>query len=226
MKLLLKITFIVLCISFYACKNETQATFNDFKYADKENVLNCDNVDTKLYHEALLSFEDDIATFYNKENTDIRIAYTAFYRSLIGKRVDFQELTSPHTMAVFEALKEQPDLWNDDDSINYHADIFGCLSSNFNDKGFGTTFNSLVTTNSMRLDLISAPLQNQIKGAHSDRYLAMYIALDLYYSNLIEVDPTKVTKNTQTNEGSKTESKNKLVTPAIDNIDPHAGHDH
>ncbi|WP_104734226.1 hypothetical protein [Hanstruepera ponticola] len=226
MKTLLKLTVLVLCLSFYGCKNEpSAATFDDYKYADSENVLNCNDIDTKLYNEALLSFENDILKAFNSRNNDLRVAYTTFFRTLQGNRVQFQDVASPHSMKVFEALKGQPDLWNDDNSINYRADIFNCLSSNFKNQSLATTFNALVQTNSMRLDLIAAPLQKVIKNANSDRYLAAYIALDMYYANLFNVDPTKVIEKPETDEAIQTTPSKPTInqTPAND---PHAGHDH
>lgn len=229
MKTLLKLTVIALCVLLFNCKKETAAaSFNDYKYGDTENVLNCSDVDTKLYHEALLSFEDDIIKSFNSRNNDPRVAYTTFFRSLLGNRVDFQTVASPHTMKVFEALKGQPDLWNSDNTINYKAPIFDCLSSQFKNRSLATTFNALVETNSMRLDLIGAPLQKEIKNAHSDRYLSAYIALDMYYANLFKVDPLKVTEKPAKEETTLQVSKDrptlKLNTP--ENEDPHAGHNH
>lgn len=224
MKLLLKLTVIVLCLSFYGCKNESTAvTFNDYKYTDSENPLKCGEVDTKLYNEALLSFEDDILKSFNSRNNDLRVAYSSFFRSLQGNRVEFQDVASPHSMKVFEALKSDPDLWNADNTINYNADVFACLSSNFKNQSLATTFNALVQTNSMRLDLIGAPLQKEIKNANTDRYLSAYIALDMYYSNLFKVDASKVSEKPDTKEAVQT-SPSKPTTNA--NEDPHAGHNH
>ena len=226
MKTLMKFTVIVLCISFYSCKNESKvATFNDYKYTDTENPLSCTDVDTKLYNEALLSFEDDIVKAFNSRNDDARIAYSSFFRSLQRNSVDFQEVASPHTMKIFEALKNQPNLWNDDNTLNYNADIFKCLSSNFKDQSLATTFNALVQTNSMRFDLIAAPLQKHIKNANTDRYLAAYIALDMYYDNLFKVDASKVTEKPKKEEAAQTTPNKPTITKNAE-TDPHAGHDH
>ncbi|PNQ72228.1 hypothetical protein C1T31_12955 [Hanstruepera neustonica] len=227
MKTLLKLTVIVICLSFYGCKNEkSTATFTDYKYTDTENVLNCTDVDTKLYNEALLSFEEDIIKAFNPRNNDPRVAYSTFFRSLLGNRVDFQSVASPHTMKVFEALKGQSNLWNSDNTINYKAPIFKCLSSNFKNQSLATTFNALVETNSMRLDLIGAPLQKEIKNANSDRYLSMYIALDMYYANLFKVDPTKVTEKPAIEETTLQTTPSKPTMQQKPADDPHAGHNH
>ncbi|EMQ94661.1 hypothetical protein D778_00615 [Xanthomarina gelatinilytica] len=212
-KTLLKFSIIALCFTLFNCKNES-ASFTNYKYADKENILVCDNLDTKLYFEALLSFEDDITNKYNPQNKDLRRSYSFFTRDAIANRVNYQDIVSPHTMEVFEALKQDKDLWNADNSINYNADIFKCVSSNFKNKDLQTTFNALVSTNSMRPDLFGAPLIKHVKNAHDDRYMAAYIALDLFYARLFQVDPTTVTEKPETDKANT----NKAVKGTPQNV--------
>jgi hypothetical protein len=232
MKTLLKLTVITLFLSVLSCKKESKAADFDYKYLETENVLNCTNVETQLYYEALMSFEDDILKTYNTRNTDLRVAYTNFFRLAQRNGVNYQELASPHSMEVFEALKNDSDLWTDNNKLNYNADIFTCIGENLNDKGLATTYKALISTNSMRPELFGAPLLNKIKTANSDRYLATYVALDLFYSNLFNVDSSKVTENIppeipkyRTEPGKpiiKLDSKSEAET----NEDEHAGHNH
>lgn len=229
MKTLLKLTVIALILNVLSCKNEQKTTDFDYNYADIENVLICNNLDTKLYHEALLSFEDDILKTYNTRNTDIRVAYTTFFRTAQRNQVNYQDLVSPHTMKVFEALKNNSDLWVDN-KLNYNADIFTCIGENLKDKDFATTYKALISTNSMRSDLIGAPLQNKVKTANSDRYLGTFIALEYFYSKLSKVDPTMVTENKALDiPQNKSETRKTMVntkeSSKTDN-DAHAGHNH
>ena len=224
MKTLLKLTIIILCLSILGCKNDKSNTSFDYKYTDTENVIICNNLDTKLIHEALLSFEDDILNTYNTSNKDVRVAYTTFFRTAQRNQVNYQELVSPHTMKVFEALKSDSNLWVDN-KLNYTADIFTCIGENLKDKGFATTYKALISTNSMRSDLIGAPLQNRVKTANTDRYLATFIALEYFFSKLDKVDKANVTKKVDSdNQGNKSiidakSSSNK-------DKDSHAGHNH
>lgn len=195
MKLTLKLTFIAFCFTLFNCKKES-ASFNNYKYANDETILICDNLDTKLYVEALLSFEDDIASYYDAKNKNIRRAHSYYFREAQANRAKYEEFVSPHTMEVFEALKQDKDLWNDDNSINYNADIFTCLSSNFKEERLQTTFKALVSTNSMNAALFGAPLKTHVKNAHDDRYMATYIALDLFYAKLFDVNPANITERT------------------------------
>ncbi|TYA53819.1 hypothetical protein [Formosa maritima] len=208
-KLNLKITFIALSLTLFNCKKES-TEFENFKFANEENILICENLDTKLYVEALLSFEDDIALYYDEKNKNIRRAHSFYFRDAIANRAKYEEFVSPHTMEVFESLKQDKYLWNEDNSINYNADIFTCLSSNFKVEGLQTTFNALVSTNSMSPELFGAPLKAHVKNAHEDRYMATYIALDLFYAKLFNVDPATITERT----GSTLNNKIKNL-PAI-----------
>lgn len=231
-KALFKLTVVSIFLTVFSCKNETQTVNLDYKFSETENVLNCINLDTKLFNEALLSFEDDIMKTYNTRNSDVRVAYTTFFRATQRNGVNYQELVSPHTMEVFEALKSHSDLWTDNNQLNYNAEIFNCIGNNMQDKGLATTYKSLISTNSMRADLFGAPLQQKIKTANTDRYLATFMALDLFYAKLFKVDPTQVTekkvqeKTTYRTEPGKPMIKQKTLSETKEIEDAHAGHNH
>ncbi|HLV14920.1 MAG TPA: hypothetical protein VKY41_07055 [Xanthomarina sp.] len=190
-KTLLNITISVLCLTLFNCKNES-GEFNNYKYADQENVIICDNLDTKLYFEALLSFENDIVNKYDPTSKSIRRGYSFFTRDILAGRAGIEEIVSPHSMEVFEALKKDTDLWNKDNTINYNSKLLTCIGNNFKNNNLKTTFNALVSTNSMRPEIFGAPLIKLVKNAHDDRYMAAYVAFDLFYANLFDVDAEKV----------------------------------
>lgn len=212
-KTLLKLTFMTLSLTLFNCKNET-TSFNNYKYANQENVLVCENVDTKLYLEALLSFEEDITSYYDPKTKDLRRSYSFYTRNAIANKTIYQDLVSPHTMEVFEALKNDKDLWNTDNSINYNSELFSCIGNNFKNKDLQTTFKALVSTNSMRPQLFGAPLTKHVKNSHEDRYMAAYVAFDLFYANLFNIDPTTITENSQKTKDSNTSTiLNKQAEP-------------
>lgn len=231
MKTLLKLTVLSLFVSILSCKKESDSIIFDYKYSETENVLNCENIDTALYHEALMAFEDDIMKVYNTKNEDSRIAYTSFFRAAKRNAVVFQDLASPHSMKVFEALKSDTNLWIKNGQLNYNADIFKCIGNNLNDEGLATTYKALIETNSMRFDIFSAPLTAKLKTVHTDRYLATFMALDMFYSKLLDVDPTKVNENKQNEKPVNTKTvqpimKNQKALEVKKGEDEHAGHNH
>ena len=196
MKSLIKLSILTFCLTLLNCKNE-EKSFNDFKFVTDESLLTCNDLDTKLYEEAMLSFENDINNTYQIKNSNHRRAYSLFTKDAMANTVNYKELVSPHTMAVFEALKKDKNLWNQDNSLNYKAPIFNCLANNFKNKDLQTTFKALVSTNSMRSDIFRTPLLNHVKNSIADRYMATYVALDFFYVNLFNVDPTTLTEKTE-----------------------------
>lgn len=192
----LKITLITLflTITFFSCK---QNIFNEYKYNDKPNVLVCEELNTKLYQEALYSFEDDIVKYYSKTNpnANLIIAYSQFTRAAIYGRVEYENIVTEHTLKIIEALKKEENLWapnNFESKLNYKSEIIKCISKNLNDKNIKTTFNALVSTNSMAPKLFGTALKAEHGNALNDKYLAIYIALDFYYAKLYELDLTEI----------------------------------
>jgi hypothetical protein len=106
-------------------------------------------------------------------------------------------MVSEHTLKVFEALKQDNDLWNPNNPVsklNYKSKLMDCISKNIKDNDLKTTLNALLTTNSMTPELYGAPLLSKYRLAITDKALASYIAFDLYYAKLFDVDVTQVEK--------------------------------
>lgn len=225
MKSILKIIVLALTLVLFNCKNETIPF--DYKYADKPAALKCNNLNTQLYLEALYSFEDDILNFYgkNKRNSIVKPnlanAYNQFIRNAVYGRVEYESVLSEHSLNVFKALKEDANLWdanNTKSHLNYHSPFIKCVSENIKSKNLKETFNSLLSINDLSPKLFGPPLTSNYKQAINDKYIASYIAFDLYYSNFFDLDSRRINFD-------KPEAKvdfNKIPT----NKDPHAGHNH
>ncbi|WP_242205864.1 hypothetical protein [Aestuariivivens insulae] len=183
----------LLVLTLLSCKKEQ--TFSDYQYTDKGMVLNCESIDTKLYNEALFAFEDDIVNYYSKDKpTQVR-AFSQFVRDAVNNRAKYADMVSPHTLKVFQALKNEADLWdtnNPKSHLNYNSTFFKCIASNIQDNDLKTTLNALVSTNSMSPKLFGTPLTSQYSLALKDKYLAAYMAFDLFYAKLYDVDLSRV----------------------------------
>lgn len=216
------ITFLFV-LTLYNCNK--QNAFSDYKYSDKPEAIICEGIHSKLYNEALYSFEDDMLAFYQqkKQNTTLVQAYSQFLRESIYDRLKLENVISKHSIDIFEALKNENDLWdatNTKSHINYNGKTISCIANNIKDQNLKTTFEALISTNSMSPKLFGTPLMTKYRNALSDKHLALYIALDLYYSKLFDVDLSQVNLN-------KPEQKvdfNKV--PQTPQADPHAGHNH
>lgn len=194
-----KIFTLLLVLTLLHCKNES--TFSEYIYTELPVVLTCPGFNSKLYHEALYSFENDILDFYSKsgKNPSQIQAYNRFVRDAVyGGRIKYEEIVSAHTLKVFDALKSENTLWDTNNTkshLNYNSPIVNCIANNIKDTALKTTFNSLVATNSMSPKLFGAPLTSKYRTAIKDKHLAAYIALDLFYAKLFDVDFSKVNLN-------------------------------
>lgn len=227
MKTKFNLIVFLLVLTLVSCNQKN--TFNDYKYADKGIVIECEQVNTKaLLNEALFSFEDDITKFYNKGNqTNINTAYSQFIRNAIYNRVNYTDIVSPHTVKIFEALKEENSLWdaeNPTSYLNYNGPIIKCIANKIQNKSLKTTLNALIETNSMSPKLFGAPLMTNYRSATTDKALAGYIALDLYYAKLFTVDLSNVKEKPE----PKVDFNLRPQKPVTDSHgdESHSGHSH
>jgi len=195
MKSTLTLITFLLVFTLFNCNK--QNSFSDYKYSDKPEAIICEGLNSKLYNEALYSFEDDILKFYQQKKSNITLVqgYSQFIRAAIYSPPKFEEIVSKHTLDVFEALKTDTDLWdatNSKSHLNYNGKILNCIASNIKDANLKTTFEALISTNSMSPKLFGTPLVTKYRNALNDKYLALYIALDLYYSKLFDIDFSNV----------------------------------
>ena len=191
------ITLFVLWFTI-GCKKEN--TFTTYEFADKPVALACENLNSKLYNEALYSFENDILNFYGKDKKSLLMAYSQFIRLSVYGRVNYKNMVSEHTLKVFEALKNDTELWNLENAsshLNYNSALMDCIAVNITNPDLKTTLNALLSTNSMNPKLFGAPLSTNYSLTLSDKYLAAYVAFDLFYAKLFDVDFSKVEKEKQ-----------------------------
>jgi len=194
MKSTINIILVLIAVTATSCKKDN--TFKDYKFAEKGSVVKCEIQDIALINEAVFSFENDIELFYERNGQkSMNTAYSQFLRNVIINRIKFADIVSPHTVKVFEALKNVEGLWdanNPDSHLNYKSALLTCIANNLKDQKLKTTFNALVATNSMKPNLFASPIARNYRAPISDKYLATYIALDLYYAKLFDVDLSNV----------------------------------
>lgn len=192
------INFILLLavLTVISCKKEN--TFTDYKFAEKDPIITCENQNNALLTEALLSFENDISIYYaDLTKNDLAKAYSIFLSSAPVNTLNYQKVVSPHSIKVFEALKNEAGLWdanNLNSHLNYKGDLLTCIVDNFRDKKLKTTYNALVTTNSMKPALLVSPVARNYRSIVFDKYLSTYIALDLYYAKFFDIDLSNITE--------------------------------
>ena len=232
---ILNIVFVLLLALNFNCKQESSATLAEYKYADQPETISCNPADDKLFKEAVYSFENDIINNYDPNGKNKLRAYRSFVNNAIANRVQVESMMSKQTKAIFDVLKTKSNLW-EGNHLNYTSDLTKCLSNNMQDKDLKTTFNALITTNSMSQQLFGPALRSNTSYTR-DPYLQTFIALDYYYAKMLDVDFTKV--DLDANE-AKQQANNNIdfnkrpaaqpvgTTPQLnkEKTDDHAGHNH
>lgn len=233
---ILKTVFVFFIVLNFSCKqNNSEATLAEYKYTDQPETISCDPTTDKLMKEALYSFENDIINNYDPNGKNKLRAYRSFVNNAVANRVDIANMMSKQTKAIFDVLKTKNDLW-EGTALNYNSDLVKCLSNNMQDQNLKTTFNALVSTNSMTQQLFGPALRSNTSYTR-DPYLQTFLALDYYYAKMIALDFSKV--DLEVNE-AKQQTNNKIdfnkrpaaqpvrSTPQINTkkVDDHAGHNH
>ncbi|SDS32199.1 hypothetical protein SAMN04515667_1911 [Formosa sp. Hel1_31_208] len=201
----LKLLILVTCLCLFNCKEGTAPITVDYKYQNSKDILNCEGVDTALIQEAFYSFENDLTNFYTPEKPIYSRAYSLFVSQAIANKVDYSKMVSEHSKNLLEVLKQNTELWTtnpDGSKVNFSHPVFKCIGANIQDKPLKDTFNALVQTNSMSLRMFGDELKRKTFGMKDDKYLATYVALELFYGKIYDVDlsqsnPELPVQNTQ-----------------------------
>ncbi|MGB1308288.1 MAG: hypothetical protein ACPG6B_05215, partial [Oceanihabitans sp.] len=212
MKSTIQLLLVAFIFTLTACKNQG-TSFSDYKYADKPEIIKC-NVESKILNEALYAFENDIQNQYDKNLNSINHAYNSFARQINSRRpIPFKEFISKHTITVAKALQETDIFING--KVNYQSEAISCLAENMVDSDIKTTFNALLTTNSMSRDLFGPALQAYSSKVASDKHLGLYMALEYFYAEAVKIDYTDVDFENRT-----APKKNLKMQPKIAPVKP------
>ncbi|NNL15042.1 MAG: hypothetical protein HKO81_00190 [Flavobacteriaceae bacterium] len=201
-----KYTFsFVLLLFLTSCKQNPQ--LSEYKYMKREFEFNCKYNNMNLLKEAVIAFEHDITDYYIvSQRKNLAQAYGRTMRYALNSRIKYEEFISRHTWDIFNILKLDRKLWNTNGqnaSLNYDHEIVKCLADNITNKDLKTTFNALLSTGSMSKELFGEPLRRKSAQAIFDKHMATYIALDIFYAGLFNVDPIVLEESIVKRENKK-----------------------
>ncbi|MCB0457046.1 MAG: hypothetical protein R2776_03855 [Flavobacteriaceae bacterium] len=170
----------------------------EYKYQDKPQLVDCPGADKALMHEALYSFQEDIAAYYNKHSDYAKgssnyyvEAYMKFVYFGFSGEAKFDEIVSPHSLQLLKKLKQIDGLWttgNAKSNLNYHHEYVSCLFENITDEDVKARLLSLLKVNYLSPEMVAEPMREDVQKIVNDSYLAMYMMLDAYYQYLINYD--------------------------------------
>ncbi|MDB9960747.1 hypothetical protein OAD62_01490 [Oceanihabitans sp.] len=202
-----KIFLLLLIFNLISCKKENStSSISEYKYAEQPQTINCANADSKLLNEALYTFENDITSFYDAKQKNAIRAYNGFIRQAASnKKPAFEEFASEHSVNIAKVLKETGVFNND--GLNYNHEIIKCIGENMSAAGLETTFNALISTNSMSKELYKPALSGKASSMDKDKYLGLYVALEYFYAEVSKIDFSQIDfekRDTELSQKAKT----------------------
>lgn len=186
-----KIPFLAVFLVLVAasCKEPMQ-----YIYADKPQPVNCTGMDATLMHEALYTFEEAISSHYNFRNysptTPVykQNGYAQFMFTGITNTAPFVEIMDDHSKTVAKVISEEDELWviqDDQYSVNYKSEYVSCLIAGIDDMEIREIITALVEAGSATKEMLAPPLRKRAVNTVDDPELAMFVALEAYYKNLL-----------------------------------------
>lgn len=172
---------IVIALGVVSC--EGQASL-EYKHADKEQVINCENQNNALLNEALYQFEQDITNAYDPESQLIHKAYANFLYVGFSGEAEYERLATPHTLEIRKELVKEGIIKNGGLKSNLVYNNISCVLKNIEDPQLVLMLEALVDSNTMDPKLFNSRMRNFAYKSQSDRYTALYVALDAYYQQL------------------------------------------
>lgn len=183
----------IITLVFMGCKQPM-----DYKYQDKPQTVDCPGLDKNLMHEALYSFQEDIAAYYN-QYTDYRPGTKSYYIEAYSQYVffgfsggaRFQEIVSNHSLKLLEELKKQPGLFIEKEGrleLNYDHEYVDCLFNSISDEDLRTQFAAMRKVDYLSPQIVAELMRINVLKITQDPYLAMYMCLDAYYQYLADMD--------------------------------------
>lgn len=182
-------------LSILSCKKEAEF---DYKHSEKPATITCDNVDVKLLSEAYYAFEN--AIMIQAENTkrrpQVKVTIDNAMRSYINRtkgNIKITDYITEESLAIFNVLKNQ-DIW-EGAQLKSNSTINECIAKGISNKGIKSSFNTLLSIESLDPKLIASAITDNrgARGQFRDKTLMTYVALDMYYAKFFNTDFSKLT---------------------------------
>jgi len=175
----------IISLQFTSCKQQKL----NYKYSDKEELVECSSGDMELIKEAVYEFENYIAKHYAFIGNTTAEGYHNYLELLVDNRPPAVEYLSEHLKEIVTVLKNEKHLYTINGSktrLNYNHELVNCILENIKDEQVKTTLNAMIPSNTVSAIALAPVLfSKKLTMAKEDRALAMYVALDMFYSKLI-----------------------------------------
>ncbi|AEE18846.1 hypothetical protein JM84_0806 [Dokdonia sp. Hel_I_63] len=172
---------IAIVLGVLSCEDQSSL---EYKHADKEQIINCENQNNALLNEALYQFEQDIISAYDPESRLRNKAYANFVYVGFSGDAEYERLATPHTLAIRKELVKAGIIKDGGLKSNLMYSNIPCVLKNIEDPQLALMIEALVESNTMDPKLFNSRMRNFAYKSQTDRYTALYVALDTYYQQL------------------------------------------
>lgn len=191
--------FLCAAVLITSCETGKKTPTLAFKYADKEQSITCETQNNALLNEALYSFEADLISNYDPETLVASRGYARFLYPGMTGNAEYERLPSKHSLQILEKLKAENIILIAQDAksnLNYEHPAVVCIIDNIEDGAIRQTIKSLLEVGGMNPAMFNGRMRNKGRDLEKQRNLAMYVALDAYYQNLVTIDWTAQAETT------------------------------
>lgn len=175
-----------------------------YKYNQNLQPVSCTQLDKDLMHEALYSFEQDIAAHYNFRGFDpaepmyIHNGYSTYVYGGATNTAPFLDIYTEHSKQILIVLEDIDGLFYMVDGqydLNYEHPYMQCVIENIANDDLRVSIQSLLTAGSYDTNLMASPFRKKAVESAKDKNLAMFMALATYYKNLLNKNVHQIPTN-------------------------------
>lgn len=189
------LVLLVPLLLLFGCKNEPKI---EYKYSDQEDLFMCSSADMDLIKEAVYVFEDYISKNYAFLSKQPPEGYHNYIELLYDDRSPAKEFFSPHLIKFTEYIKNQNDLWVEIDGqlkLNYDHELVTCIVNNIKDEQLRNTIDVLITSNTVKPQVLGPIMMRNKQMMQEDRALATYLVLETFYPKLFYMNSPDFVEN-------------------------------
>ena len=186
-KFILLISLLVLVVS---CDKTPKV---NYKYSDQPDLYDCSEIqEMELIKESVYAFESFIVNNYAfRHPGDVEKAYINFLRNAESNLIPMAELFDDHMKAIVSKLKNTDNLWvhnGEEFKFNFQHPLAKCIGNNLDNDQFKSVYNALVSSNTYKTTLVAPSIREQAYYLNLDRALTTLVAMDMFYSKVMELD--------------------------------------
>ena len=203
--------YVLIVLVLSGCKKENI----QFRYFEKEDPFLCSTADMDMVKEALYVFEDYISQNYGFLTKDIEEGYENYIKLLVDDRAPASEYFNEHLIALKSFLKDKDELWVLRDGqlrLNYDQELVSCIVDNIQDEELRQNIDALISSNTIRADLMGPVLFRKRKQFVTDKALASFVVFEFFYPKLFYMDSPDYVENVD-----RPKPKEKLFPEKVEN---------